>query len=273
MKDTEMKTRTLFLLSVAAVFTVFTSCEKKDPLVTLNTSNVLIYPPRVDTSDASPVAEPVNNLPFGPTAVLWANCTGAIVGFNVPDAGIQSTDKGVCVNTLPNPTTSYIVGYTENSPGFYKDNMWYNSWSCIDGLQPETQYYARSWYTVSDSTFYSEQISFYTSPRPVIKTGEASLITASTVMIGGNITSTGGSFVVEKGVCCSLSPFPEPYGHDPYIELEVQSGEATGEFTAQLMGLIPGKLYYARAFVGVVTGIEYGDQLFAYGDVITFVTK
>jgi len=53
----------------------------------------------------------------------------------------------------------------------------------------------------------------------------------------------------------------------------VQSCDATGEFVYQLTGLTLGRLYYVRAFVGVMTGIEYGDQLFAYGNTITFVAE
>jgi len=269
---------------MAVVFTVFTNCEKKDPPVALDTIYTIVPADPADTLDpgsstGDALAHPPPawyTLQPGPFLEVWSkSCTGSVIGFLAPNEYANCrTMKGVCVATDTNPTTSDILGYTEDR-GIRIGDKNYNSMSCVDGLQPATTYYARAWYTLGDSTFYSERMSFSTNPKPEITTGEVSELTATTAMIGGNNTSTGGSFVVERGICYSrTNTCPDhPYVNVQYIEQEVQSTYATGAFKLQLTGLAPGKLYYARAFVGVATGIEYGDQLFAFGDVITFVTK
>ncbi|MDM8001328.1 MAG: hypothetical protein QUS66_00230 [Bacteroidota bacterium] len=274
-----MKTNSFILLLALAVLTVITGCERNDPPVIpeiLNTTFEWSFRPADDTQ-----GDGTSQLPYtmsGPnTAVFPASlsCTGVIVAFRVPDIrnGKNVIERGVCVGTSVNPTTIDIVGFTDNlnlTVGFVS----YNFSSEIDRLQPATQYHARAFYKTEDATYYNEDISFTTHLRPVITTSEAGEVTATTAKIGGDITSTGGSFVVERGICfSSTNQYPEPYVNSQYIEQEVQSCDAVGPFTVQLAGLKPGTLYYARSFVGVMTGIEYGDQLFAFGNVITFVTK
>jgi hypothetical protein len=261
-----MKTRSVFLLLIM-VLTGLTSCVKEDQsdkLEKLNSYILIIFSHSGDTLN-----------PGATTAVFSLSCTGAIVAFNIPDDGDginPVTKKGVCLATTPNPTTADILGYTE---GYAMDinGKIYNSSSRIDGLQPATHYHARAYFNTIKGTFYQEDISFTTNPRPAIQTIEATAITATTAKVGGNITSTGGSFVVERGICYGTDPDQLLYGDNQCIEQEVQSCDGAGEFTIDLTNLIPGTLYYARSFVGVVTGIEYGDQLFEFGNIVTFTTR
>jgi len=203
-KGKEMKTRILFLLSAGFAIMVFTNCDRGDYLVVpeiLDTSILVVFPSAGDTLD--PGSSPGIPLISGPTTAVFPvslSCTGVMVGFSVPfDDKIRIIEKGVCVDTLSNPTTSDIVGYTEKDRGILINDVSYNSVSSIDGLQPATQYYARSFYSTADNIFYNEEIFFITHPKPIVTTNIAGLITPTSAIIGGNITSTGGSFVVERG--------------------------------------------------------------------------
>lgn len=201
------------------------------------------------------------------------NCNGAIVFFNLLNADENPVvDAGVYWGTTENPNTSNpgnSISYTEvwntmDGKGFR---------SQIDQLQPGTLYHIRAYITTTSDTYYSEDIWFITNPPPTITTSEVTEVTATTAIAGGNVTSTGNSFVVERGICYSKHPNPVAYGIDPYIEQEVQSTEGTGVFTIPLAGLTPDTRYYVRSFVGVATGVEYGDQLFVYGDEVEFITQ
>jgi uncharacterized protein (TIGR02145 family) len=103
-----------------------------------------------------------------------------------------------------------------------------------------------------------------------ITTSVGEVLTGSTAAISGNVTSMVGLFVVARGICYNTVPNPIAYESNSYIEQEVQSYEWTGKFTVSLTNLTPGKFYYVRAFVAVMTGTDYGDQLVIYGNEVTF---
>jgi hypothetical protein len=152
------------------------------------------------------------------------------------------------------------------------DDVIYHSVSYIYDLQPGTQYHARPCFITSAGTFYGDDISFITNSEPTIITSGVTDITSTSAKVIGNITSTGGSFVVERGII--FDTVPKGFGlANHFIEQEVQSYDGAGEFTVSMMNLAPGTRYYVSTFVGVMTGLNYGDQIIEYGDEITFTTK
>lgn len=219
------------------------------------------------------------------------SCTGVIIKYDIDyNGGVQAGISTVYWGTTAYPTTansivheagvngggySFVITEGINGSLCYTQGKNGRFQSDIDRLQPATLYHVRACLITASGTYYSEDISFTTNTRPVITTLDVTDITATTAKVGGNIISAGNSFVVERGICYSMTPTrdPIPYGDDPYIEQEVQSYNRTGEFTITLSNLIPGTHYYVRSFVGVMTGIEYGDQLFEYGNVVHFTTK
>ena len=95
---------------------------------------------------------------------------------------------------------------------------------------------------------------------PVISTTSASSIADDSVVIGGNVMSDGGSAIVLRGVCYSLSPNPD------MSDFRTQDGSGTGVFSTVLRGLSLGTTYYACSYAKNVGG------LVAYGNEVTFTT-
>ena len=94
---------------------------------------------------------------------------------------------------------------------------------------------------------------------PTVITGTVDSITATAAICGGNVVSTGGATVTERGVCWSTLPNPMISGN----HLPVGSG--TGSFDGAITGLTPNTTYHARAYA-----INSVDT--AYGADSTFTT-
>ena len=207
------------------------------------------------------------------------SCTGVIVLFNVTDdCGNPATGSGVCWATTANPTTENNRGYNQDRQILFGDGGWWVSY--LYDLQPATLYHVRAYWSTSAGTFYGEDISFTTHSETTIITTGVTEITTTTAKVIGNVTSTGGSFVVERGICYDTVPnlttviMRGGFGlADHFIEQEVQSVDGAGEFTVNMTNLIPGRCYYVSTFVGVMTGLDYGDQIISYGNEVTFTTK
>jgi hypothetical protein len=216
----------------------------------------------------NPSVGPTVTATFYPPSI---SCTGVLVLGEITDDGcgalVPVIERGVCWATMVNPIIADNRGYVEKGPvaGSFRGE--------IDELQPATLYHVRPYFITSLGTFYGEDISFTTNPKPTVATAAVTELKQTTAKAGGNVTSTGGSFVVARGICYSTTPNPVLNGFTPFIEQEVQSFDGAGEFTCNLTNLTPGTLYYVRAFVYVMTGIEYGDVLTEYGNDYKFTTK
>ena len=94
-----------------------------------------------------------------------------------------------------------------------------------------------------------------------VTTQAASSVKQTTATGNGNITDSGGATVTERGICYSLTS-TTPTTSDSTSHDHTNS---EGAFTMSLTGLLPGRLYYARAYCITATGT-------AYGDVVQFTT-
>jgi hypothetical protein len=74
-------------------------------------------------------------------------------------------------------------------------------------------------------------------------------------MGGGTVSNSGGSSVSARGLCFGTSPLPT------LASSVVVSGSGTGVFTANMTGLVPGTLYYVRAYATNAAGTAYGNQV------------
>ena len=95
---------------------------------------------------------------------------------------------------------------------------------------------------------------------PAVSTTAAGSIATDSVVIGGDIMHDGGSAIVLRGVCYSLSPNPD------MSDFRTQDGSGTGVFSTVLRGLTAGTTYYARSYAKNAGG------LVAYGNEVTFTT-
>ncbi|MCD4819655.1 MAG: choice-of-anchor J domain-containing protein [Candidatus Cloacimonetes bacterium] len=90
---------------------------------------------------------------------------------------------------------------------------------------------------------------------PTVTTNAVTNITTISATGGGNITADGGSEVYMRGIC--WSEMEEPTIFDYFINC----GSGTGSFSGNLETLMPGMIYYVRAYAENFYGISYGNQV------------
>ena len=72
---------------------------------------------------------------------------------------------------------------------------------------------------------------------------------------GGNITNTGGSSIISRGVCWDISP-------NPTIDKnKTENGAGAGSFTASITDLLDHTTYFVRAYAVNSSGVGYGNEI------------
>src|SRR3954470_13593406 len=77
---------------------------------------------------------------------------------------------------------------------------------------------------------------------PTVTTAAVTAITKTSAASGGEVTSDGGTAVVERGICFGTASNPT-IGNS-----KVANGAGKGAFTADLAGLNAGTTYFLRAY-------------------------
>lgn len=181
--------------------------------------------------------------------------TTAKCGGEISSNGVSLIiDRGVCWNTESLPDTSNEK--TNNGSGF-GDFI-----SNLDGLDANTTYYVRAYATINEGrTAYGTEMTFKTKAEmPNIATEEASLITQTTALSGGNITSNGGASIRHRGVCWATLESPTIANN------KTTSGTGNGIFASELSGLLPNTTYFFRAYA------TNDEDLTGYGNELSITT-
>jgi starch-binding outer membrane protein SusE/F len=180
--------------------------------------------------------------------------SATVVGFIVA-SGSGFSERGICYNTSPAPTT-------ENDKVVYIGSTSTATFTVIlGGLNYATTYYARAYAINSSGTIYGEEYTFTTLPvAPTVTTAEATDITGTTAATGGNITNDGGAEITARGVCYGTETNPT------VANQKTSDGTGSGAFTSSLTGLQGLTTYYVRAYATNSAGTSYGPE-------ITFTTE
>ena len=192
-----------------------------------------IYPPTLITTEATEVTE-----------------TTAVVGGNVTDdGGANVTERGVVYSTSQNPTTSNSKVTSGSGLGAFVCNL--------TNLKSSTTYYARAYAKNTKGTSYGEQVTFTTLQiyPPTLITTEATQITETTAVTGGNVIDDGGADVIERGVVYSTSQNPTISNN------KVTNGSGLGLFVCNLTDLKRNTTYYVRAYARNSQGVAYGEEI------------
>jgi uncharacterized protein (TIGR02145 family) len=203
-------------------------------------------------SENSPSTENTPTLPVISTlTVTKTGPTTASSGGNISsDGGKSITSRGIVWNTSHNPTITNSK--TIDGIGIGNFN------SAITGLSTNTTYYFRAYATNSVGTAYGNEITYITSTistLPILTTSSISNITASTAISGGNITSDGGSTIINRGVAWSISQNPT------VTNSKTIDGNGVGTFNSSITSLIANTTYYIRAYATNNIGTVYGNQV------------
>jgi len=172
----------------------------------------------------------------------------AVSGGNVTNNGGSTvTERGICLATTINPDIYDITFASGNGTGSFTTNL--------TGLAPSTTYYIRAYATNSSGTAYGNEVQFVTLNVPALTTTAVTAIQPSSAVSGGNVTNNGGTPVVARGVCYSLTINPSLANN------VVTSGAGTGVFTSTLNNLLPNTSYFVRAWATNSGGTGYGEQV------------
>lgn len=184
------------------------------------------------------------------TTLPVTNITGytAASGVNITATGGNAvTTAGICWSTNPNPTLNDSVNPNGSVSGTTNLNL--------TNLSPGTTYYIRAFATNIAGTTYGNQLTFTTGILATVSTQSASNITFNSAIVGGNVTSIGGSPVTSRGVCWSTTQNPTLANNSLII------GSGLGAFNDTITGLTGNTTYYVRAFATNSNGTAYGNQM------------
>ena len=129
--------------------------------------------------------------------------------------------------------------------------------SILTSLEPGTKYYAKAYISCDNITIYGNEVSFTTvsAGLPELTTTSVSDITSASAVSGGVIINDGGTPVLARGVCWSLSSSPTT------SDSKTADGSGTGSFSSNLTGLPANTTYYIRAYARNGAGTSYGNEL------------
>jgi uncharacterized protein (TIGR02145 family) len=182
------------------------------------------------------------------TAVTSITSATAISGGNITsDGGVPITERGIFWIESNNPA---IGGNTLDGTGtgVFVSN--------ITDLKPGVEYKIKAYATNYAGTAYGNELVFTTNTTPpVINTTIISSLTSTSVLTGGLITSEGGLWIIECGVCWSTSVNPTINDNKSF------DWAGNLSFTSSVTGLTPNTTYYVRAYATNNTGTGYGSQM------------
>jgi uncharacterized protein (TIGR02145 family) len=168
------------------------------------------------------------------------------------DGGSDIKECGFCWSTSGYPTKDdFFIESDEISERFS---------GILKDLAEGTKYYVRSYAVNKAGIFYGESMSFTTEAftLPEVYSPYINLVTHNTVNCSdGRIINDNTNNILSKGICWSTSA--NPTVNDQKVEL----GRGFGGIGYKIEGLMPGTVYYFRAYATNVVGLVYGRNLVA----------
>ena len=101
-----------------------------------------------------------------------------------------------------------------------------------------------------------EELKWDLPKMPEVTTLEMQTVLDITATAGGYVSRDGGSPIIKRGVCYSISP--KPTLNNSFVE----SSTGTGNYTCALTGLSSETEYYLRAFATNKVGTAYGNEVY-----------
>jgi len=164
--------------------------------------------------------------------------------FSMSGSDIES--QGLCYGQQTNPTIDDQVITVNSGLGEFNCK--------IEGLVPNTTYFARAFAKNQKAIGYGDVLSFKTSVGlPSVITGDVSGITSISAICTGEVTYDGYGSISSRGICYSVENQPS------ISDSKIQVAGGLGKFTATLNSLSSHQIYYYRAYVINQSGVSYGE--------------
>jgi hypothetical protein len=186
------------------------------------------------------VTTPTTGSITGNSAVLSGDVTS--------DGNSPITERGVVYSISSTNDNPFIGGsgvtkkLTTGTTGIFTVN--------VTALTANTTYSFRAYAINAVGTSHTSAIGTFTTPTaPIVTSPTSANITSTTATLGGNVTSTGGSAILQRGIVFSLTATnanPEMGGTG--VTAFAASTTGTGVFTANATNLLPGRGYSYKAY-------------------------
>ena len=234
----------IIIIFVALILTVFYVMKKFYFAIIL--LNVLLVGCKPEPEKPTVVTQEVNDITIN-TAKVVCNVEA--------DGGAEVTERGVCWDTIQNPTIDKNRTNDGTGLGTFTSEL--------SNLASQTTYYVRAYAVNSVGVSYGEEKSFETlyeeeiiePEMPTVVTQEVTDITINTAKVVCNVESDGGAEVTERGVCWDTTQNPTIDGN------KTNDGNGVGLFTSELSNLASQTTYYVRAYAVNSVGISYGEEM------------
>ncbi len=228
------------------------------------TSLGTFYSSRVSTFTTPalpPVTVPTVTSPTSGSLVItgFPGEISANLGGNVTsDGGSPITDRGVVYSVASSNDNPFIGGseVIQISGGAGTTGAFTVS---TEILAKDATYSFRAYAINAVGTSYTSEVGTFTTPTDATVTSPThTAVTSSSATLGGNVTSSGGLTILQRGVVFSpadTNPDPEMGGLDVIAFAAPSPG--TGVFTLSATGLLPATTYSYKAFAYTFLGISY----------------
>lgn len=177
----------------------------------------------------------------------------AVFNGKVIDEGYPKyTERGFVYSTSSMPTIETSIAKITSAATTDVD-----FYGRATGLTLDQHYYVRAYAINNTGTSYSSnEVSFTaTAVVPILTTQEVTEIYATTATYNGTVVYAGDPAYIERGFVYGTLTNPTVDDND----MKVVSGSGTGDFSANLTGLIEGTTYYVRAYATTVKTTVYGN--------------
>lgn len=181
-------------------------------------------------------------------SILSVGSTTAVIqGTATSNNEYPLIERGVCYAIHQTPTLSDSLCKAGAEQG---------NFICeLTELELNTTYYVRAYATNSIGTVYGAQMEFATvSGLASVVTANASNVTETSVVLGGEVVDDGGYDVTSRGVCYATHSLPTLADNTAF------GGSGIGSFSCEVQNLTPLAVYYYRAFAINAIDTVFGEQ-------------
>lgn len=211
------------------------------------------------------------SLLFIAAVLAFASCGKKAEEVNVELVTVENEVKTIgstqayfeCEYEYLNEITKALLVYCEDDQLKYAqtsklevvDGKWVTQ---INYLEKSTKYYYRYEFYNGYNLMWTEIFSFTTTDqqdKPSVETVEASNITMTSAKVEGNVTTDGGSFVTERGICYSI------YENPSLSDSVRRAGTGIGRYYCEMTNLTNATTYYIRAYAINSEGTSFGDVI------------
>ncbi|MBR4690665.1 MAG: hypothetical protein IKO90_09415 [Bacteroidales bacterium] len=173
----------------------------------------------------------------------------AVVSAEIGKGMATIAERGICWSNGENPSiTDAVVYAAEGGAGVFQCQL--------NNLDENKTYNVRAFAKNGSGVMYSENFSFKTSKKLVVKTLELKDKLGTCAEAAGAVEADGDTTIVQKGFCWSVNP--NPTINDSIVFMDNSSKES--QYVLWMRNLTPSTTYYYKAFVTNAAGTAYGEE-------------